>query len=65
VVDVGDRNGRRVAGIDVSDALDRDVEIERDSADRSSFPTKFRILKIAARHIPGATGSPWCRSDAR
>jgi hypothetical protein len=30
LVDVVNRKNRRVAGIDVSDALDRDVEIERD-----------------------------------
>ena len=30
MVDVANRKDRRFAGIDVSDALDRDVEIEKD-----------------------------------
>jgi hypothetical protein len=63
VVDVGNRKDRRFAGIDVADALDRDVEIER--IRRSSlFCSKLRIQKIAARGIPGVTGCTWCRLDA-
>jgi hypothetical protein len=51
VVDVGNRKDRRFAGIDVADALDRDVEIER-ICRSSFFRTKLWIQKIAARRIP-------------
>jgi hypothetical protein len=64
VVDVGNRKDRRVAGIDVSDALDRDVEIERDLPIVIVSHQALWIQKIAARRIPRVTGCTWCRLDA-
>jgi hypothetical protein len=63
MVDDGNRKDGRVAGIGVSDALDRDVEIKKEPI--VLIRTKRRIQKIAARHIPCVTGFTWSRLDMR